>query len=124
MADARIREDVESPYLQINEYMGQALFGPKELISRKVVCSNVQTIATETQASDVGAQSAVIRTNFSNLLQQLNFRILSTSPGAEKGILLRLLLCASESLQYQNFMMKYFRFPQLRPTVLSFYVLL
>ena len=77
-----IREDVQSPYLDIQEFVGQTLIAPRELISRKVICSNVQTIMTEAQAQDVGGGSATVRTTLSNQLQQLNFRLLSTSPGA------------------------------------------
>ena len=80
MAD-RIREDVQSPYLNIEEFVGQTLIAPRELISRKVICSNVQTIMTEAQAQDVGGGSGTVRTTLSNQLQSLNFRLLSTSPG-------------------------------------------
>ena len=78
-----MREDVESAYLDITEYTGQSLTGPRDLISRRVVCSNPQITMTEAQAGralTAGARAAVIPS--SNLLQNLNFRILSTSPGA------------------------------------------
>ena len=79
---AGLRQDIESAYLDITEFTGQSLTGPRELISRKVLCSNVQQVMSEAQAINVaqGAQAAVA--GVINQLQQLNFRILSTSPGA------------------------------------------
>ena len=35
-----MREDVESAYLDITEFTGQSLTGPRELLTRKVLCSN------------------------------------------------------------------------------------
>ena len=72
-----MREDVESAYLDITEFTGQSLTGPRELLTRKVLCSNVQPVS----AVAIGAAHATALAA-SNLLQQLNFRILSTSPGA------------------------------------------
>ena len=78
MAEARMREDVESAYLDITEFTGQSLTGPRELLTRKVLCSNVQPIITAAQAAlDTPAGRVG-----SNVLNQLNFRVLSTSPGA------------------------------------------
>ena len=74
-----MREDVESAYLDITEFTGQSLTGPRDLISRKVLCSNTQILMSEADA--VGTDAGV-RTGKSNKLQQLNFRLLSTSPGA------------------------------------------
>ena len=82
MADSRMREDVESAYLDITEYVGQSLTGPRELITRRILCSNPQVTMTEADASAAGANAHTVRTNLSNKLRQLNFRILSTSPGA------------------------------------------
>ena len=85
MADSRMREDVESAYLDISEFVGQSLTGPRELITRKVLCSNVQQIITEAQAVTVagGGVGTAVRANaVANALTQLSFRILSTSPGA------------------------------------------
>ena len=48
MAESRMREDVESAYLDITEFTGQSLTGPRELLTRKVVCSNVQAVSTAT----------------------------------------------------------------------------
>ena len=74
-----MREDVESAYLDITEFTGQSLTGPRELLTRRVLCSNAQPIVDpHTQAS---THTVAIRAASSNL-QQLNFRILSTSPGA------------------------------------------
>ena len=78
MAEARMREDVESAYLDITEFTGQSLTGPRELLTRKVLCSNVQPLITEAQAA---LDTPAGRVN-SNVLNQLNFRVLSTSPGA------------------------------------------
>ena len=82
MADSRMREDVESAYLDITEYVGQSLTGPRELITRRILCSTPQVIMTEADAAQAGAAAHAVRTNLSNKLRQLNFRILSTSPGA------------------------------------------
>ena len=82
MADSRMREDVESAYLDITEYVGQSLTGPRELITRRILCSNPQVTMTEADAAQAGAAAHQVRTNLSNKLRQLNFRILSTSPGA------------------------------------------
>ena len=84
MAESRMREDVESAYLDITEYVGQSLTGPRELITRRILCSNPQVTMTEANAADhAGAGSAqAVLDNLSNKLRQLNFRILSTSPGA------------------------------------------
>ena len=81
MAQSRMREDVESAYLDITEYTGQSLTGPRDLISRKVVCSNPQVTMTEAAAAGAAGQNVLVNAAFDNL-QQLNFRILSTSPGA------------------------------------------
>lgn len=75
----RMREDVESAYLDITEFTGQSLTGPRDLISRKVLCSNTQILMSE---ADAAGTDAAVRTGKSNKLQQLNFRLLSTSPGA------------------------------------------
>ena len=84
MADSRMREDVESAYLDISEFVGQSLTGPRELITRKVLCSNVQPIISEADAVQVGdGPGQIVRNNaVANALTQLSFRILSTSPGA------------------------------------------
>ena len=86
MADSRMREDVESAYLDITEFTGQSLTGPRELITRRVLCSNPVQTMTDTQAGQVGdhngATHAVFTSPANNNLQQLNFRLLSTSPGA------------------------------------------
>ena len=79
MAESRMREDVESAYLDITEFTGQSLTGPRELLTRKVLCSNAQAIIVP--AGTAGLDTAAARIG-SNQLQQLNFRILSTSPGA------------------------------------------
>ena len=79
MAESRMREDVESAYLDITEFTGQSLTGPRELLTRKVLCSNAQAIIVP--AATAGGDTAAHRVG-SNQLQQLNFRILSTSPGA------------------------------------------
>ena len=84
MADNRMREDVESAYLDITEFTGQSLTGPRDLITRRILCSNPQRTQTEADAVNVaggGAGGAAVRAASSNL-QQLTFRILSTSPGA------------------------------------------
>ena len=73
-----MREDVESAYLDITEFTGQSLTGPRELLTRKVLCSNVQPIISTDQAAG-NTNAAFIN---SNQLQQLNFRLLSSSPGA------------------------------------------
>ena len=88
MAD-RVREDVTSGYLDIQEFVGQSLLGPRELISRRVICSNVQTIATTGQA---GGVEPATQANLSNQLSQLNFRLLSTSPGAQLNAKVTLVL--------------------------------
>ncbi len=75
---AGLRQDIESAYLDITEFTGQSLTGPRELISRKVLCSNVQQIYTAAQAA---AHNAA-RPAAADSLTSLNFRILSTSPGA------------------------------------------
>ena len=78
-----MREDVESAYLDITEYTGQSLTGPRDLISRRVVCSNPQITMTEAQAGRIpDAGAAAFVAGSTNTLQALNFRILSTSPGA------------------------------------------
>ena len=78
-----MREDVESAYLDITEYTGQSLTGPRDLISRRVVCSNPQITISEAAAAAALAQGANLAAKVpSNKLQNLNFRILSTSPGA------------------------------------------
>ena len=77
-----MREDVESAYLDITEYTGQSLTGPRDLISRRVVCSNPQITMTEAQAGLHGNGAKVGVENSTNKLSNLNFRILSTSPGA------------------------------------------
>ena len=79
---AGLRQDIESAYLDITEFTGQSLTGPRELISRKVLCSNVQQIMDDTLAGNIadGAQAAAA--GRINALNQLSFRILSTSPGA------------------------------------------
>ena len=78
-----MREDVESAYLDITEYTGQSLTGPRDLISRRVVCSNPQVTISEAQASAAAANNVMATVGaVSNVLQNLNFRILSTSPGA------------------------------------------
>ena len=41
---AALREDVQSAYLDITEFTGQSLTGPRELITRRVLCSNVPTL--------------------------------------------------------------------------------
>ena len=86
MADSRMREDVESAYLDITEFTGQSLTGPRELITRRVLCSNPVITMTDAQAGangDAGgAAHAVFNSNANNNLNQLSFRILSTSPGA------------------------------------------
>ena len=86
MADSRMREDVESAYLDITEFTGQSLTGPRELITRRVLCSNPVQTMTDAQAGQVGdhngATHAVFTSPANNNLQQLNFRLLSTSPGA------------------------------------------
>ena len=84
MADSRMREDVESAYLDITEFTGQSLTGPRELITRKVLCSNPVVTMTEAQAAEVAnGPAAIVRTSAANNnLTQLAFRILSTSPGA------------------------------------------
>ncbi len=83
MAQSRMREDVESAYLDITEYTGQSLTGPRDLISRRVVCSNPQVTIDEASAAHAYANGAHAAAKVpSNRLQQLNFRILSTSPGA------------------------------------------
>ena len=84
---AALREDVQSAYLDITEFTGQSLTGPRELITRRVLCSNVQQVMSAAQAGhiDDGAETAgfIFRASGgNNPLQQLNFRILSTSPGA------------------------------------------
>ena len=73
-----MREDVESAYLDITEFTGQSLTGPRELLTRKVLCSNVQPVS----AVGVAAADGAAQRNESNNLTQLNFRIMSTSPGA------------------------------------------
>ena len=40
MSQSRMREDVESAYLDVTEFVGQTLTGPRELITRRVLCSN------------------------------------------------------------------------------------
>ena len=75
---AGLRQDIESAYLDITEFTGQSLTGPRELISRKVLCSNVQSIYTAVQA----AADNAARPASADQLTQLSFRILSTSPGA------------------------------------------
>ena len=86
MADSRMREDVESAYLDITEFTGQSLTGPRELITRRVLCSNPVITMTDAQAGangdHAGATHAVFNSNANNNLNQLSFRILSTSPGA------------------------------------------
>ena len=78
-----MREDVESAYLDITEYTGQSLTGPRDLISRRVVCSNPQITISEAAAAAALANGANLAAKVpSNKLQNLNFRILSTSPGA------------------------------------------
>ena len=79
-----MREDVESAYLDVSEFVGQSLTGPRELITRRVLCSNVQQIITEAQAVAVGdGPGQLVRAAaIANALTQLSFRILSTSPGA------------------------------------------
>ena len=84
---AALREDVQSAYLDITEFTGQSLTGPRELITRRVLCSNVQQVMSAAQAAQVDVNVATVAQNFrnsggNNPLQQLNFRILSTSPGA------------------------------------------
>ena len=79
---AALREDVQSAYLDITEFTGQSLTGPRELITRRVLCSNVQQVMTTVQAETVDANAATAQFNFrtgggNNPLQQLNFRILS-----------------------------------------------
>ena len=82
MADNRMREDVESAYLDITEFTGQSLTGPRDLITRKVFCSNPQRTQTQAEAAiATDADRTAIYAQASNL-QQLTFRILSTSPGA------------------------------------------
>ena len=54
MADSRMREDVESAYLDITEFTGQSLTGPRELITRRVLCSNPVQTMTDTQAGQIG----------------------------------------------------------------------
>ena len=51
MADSRMREDVESAYLDITEYVGQSLTGPRDLITRRILCSNPQITITEAAAA-------------------------------------------------------------------------
>ena len=75
---AGLRQDIESAYLDITEFTGQSLTGPRELISRKVLCSNVQQIYTAAEARAHDAPDA----QAADSLTSLNFRILSTSPGA------------------------------------------
>ena len=84
---AALREDVQSAYLDITEFTGQSLTGPRELITRRVLCSNVQQVMSAAQAARVDANVETTAQAFrasgaNNPLQQLNFRILSTSPGA------------------------------------------
>ena len=70
---------MESAYLDITEYVGQSLTGPRELITRRILCSNPQVTLSEDAAA---LHALATRTDLSNKLRQLNFRILSTSPGA------------------------------------------
>ena len=84
---AALREDVQSAYLDITEFTGQSLTGPRELITRRVLCSNVQQVMSDAQAAQVDDNVEAVAQAFrasggNNPLQQLNFRILSTSPGA------------------------------------------
>ena len=74
-----MREDVESAYLDITEFTGQSLTGPRELLTRKVLCSNAQPVVNP---ADWAATHTIAARAASSNLQQLNFRILSTSPGA------------------------------------------
>lgn len=53
-----MREDVESAYLDITEYTGQSLTGPRDLISRRVVCSNPQITISEAAAGAALANGA------------------------------------------------------------------
>ena len=79
----RMREDVESAYLDITEFTGQSLTGPRDLISRKVLCSNTQILMSDEEAANqANGAAAAVRTGKADKLQQLNFRLLSTSPGA------------------------------------------
>ena len=85
MAESRMREDIQSAYLSINEFMGQSLTGPRELITRKVLCSNPQVITSDIEAANdvTGANGGpAIRNAKDATFNQLNFRVLSTSPGA------------------------------------------
>ena len=79
-----MREDVESAYLDITEFTGQSLTGPRDLISRKVLCSNTQILMSE---ADAAGTDAAVRTGKSNKLQQL--KDLSTSSQR----LTRVLIC-------------------------------
>ena len=79
---AGLRQDIESAYLDITEFTGQSLTGPRELISRKVLCSNVQQVMSEALAANIVNGGFNAKVGLVNQLQQLNFRILSTSPGA------------------------------------------
>ena len=83
MAESRMREDIQSAYLSINEFTGQSLTGPRELITRKILCSNPQVITTDDEAAiTVGESRIALRQRIDATFNQLNFRILSTSPGA------------------------------------------
>ena len=76
----RIREDVESAYLSVEQFVGQTLVNPRDIISRKIPCSNTQVLATENDAGAAGTN--VAKSQKSNSLTNLSFRVLSTSPGA------------------------------------------
>ena len=58
---AALREDVQSAYLDVTEFTGQSLTGPRELITRRVLCSNVQQVMTAVQAATVDANAATDR---------------------------------------------------------------
>ena len=82
MAESRMREDIQSAYLSINEFMGQSLTGPRELITRKVLCSNPQTLTSIDEAINVANGPGERVRAKDATFNQLNFRVLSTSPGA------------------------------------------
>ncbi len=47
MAQSIMREDIECDNLDVTEFVGQNLTGPRELITRGVLCSNPQVTMTE-----------------------------------------------------------------------------